>query len=431
MNNEQEAKIYNEIKKYFEEVAPEKRRPSSWRVSVGASSYDDKEVNAVLECLLNGRLSVQKKVAEFEQAFADYSDVKFGIATNSGTSALILAFQTLLETKELGAGDEVIVPATTFISDVYAILKLGLIPVYVDVEKDTFNIDPVEIEKAIDPKKTKAVIAVHTLGLPADMDKIMAIAKKHNLKVIEDCCEAHGASYKGKKVGQFSDMAVFSFYVAHNMTTWEGGIVLTNSDIYSPIVAELKEFGRLKSYKGPRYGYTDSAMTDYDERYVFHRIGYNFRMADPPAAFGLEQLKKLDALNLRRIENAKFYKENFEKTVADIFSLPTLGDSERVNVFYGFPLAIKQGVNIARAKLTRHLESKGIETRAILCGTLPDQPGLRSSPGRTSETLKVSRWIRDNAFFIGCHPELATDDLKHAVNTINEFCSDYRARIEG
>lgn len=420
MNSKRENEIYKKIKDYFRLSDPKERRPSSWRVPIGGSFYDDKEVNAVLECYFNGWLSTQKKVVEFEKVFSKYIGVRYGVATNSGTSANILAIAALIEANNLKRGDEVIVPATTFITVATPIIQLGLVPVYVDVDANTLNLNPQELEKAINPKKTKAIMVVHTLGYPADMDKIMKIAKRYNLKVIEDCCEAHGAMYHGKKVGTFGDLATFSFYVAHNITTGEGGMVLTNSDTYYQLVAELREFGRLKSYKGIRFGYSDANLKDYDERYVFHRIGYNFRMADPPAAFGIEQVKKLDKLNKQRILNSKFYIDNFGDKLTTIFQVPSLNDSKIVHTFYGFPLVIKPGIGVVRSKVVRYLESKGIETRAIFCSALPDQPCFKDTPGRICGSLPVSRWLRDNAFFIGCHPGLDRSDLHYVIKTLKD-----------
>ncbi len=420
MHQEKETELYRKLEEYFREISPKERHPSTFRVPVGGSFYNEKEVKAVLECYLKGWLSTQKKVVEFEKIFSDYIGVHHAVAVNSGTSANILALNALIETGDLNRGDEVIVPATTFVTVASPIIQLGMIPVYVDVDANTLNINPEEIEKAINPEKTKAIIAVHTLGRPADMDKIMEIAEKRNLKVIEDCCEAHGAAFRGKKVGTFGDLATFSFYVAHNITTGEGGMVLTNSDKYYQLAAELREFGRLKSYKGERFGYSNDNLKDYDERYVFYRIGYNFRMADPPAAFGIEQIKKLDTLNEQRIRNAKFYIDNFNDKLKSIFQIPYLYDSTVFHVFYAFPIIIKPEAHISRVKVVRYLESKGIETRALFCSSLPDQPCFKNVPGRIAGVLPVSSWLRDKAFFIGCHPGLNESDLYYVIETLKK-----------
>ena len=415
-----EDELYSKLEEYFKATDPKERHPSAFRVPIGGSFYDEKEVKAVLECYLKGWLSTQKKVVEFEKIFSDYIGINHAVAVNSGTSANILALNALMEAGDLKREDEVIVPATTFITVASPVIQLGMVPVYVDVDANTLNIDPKEIEKAINPGKTKAIMVVHTLGYPADMDEIMEIAAKYNLKVIEDCCEAHGAMFMGKKVGTFGDLATFSFYVAHNITTGEGGMVVTNSKVYYEIASELREFGRLKSYQGERFGYSDTNLKDYDERYVFHRIGYNFRMADTPAAFGIEQVKKLDILNEKRIQNAKFYIDNFDDKLKSFFQILSLDDSVIFKVFYAFPIVVKAGGGISRKKIVSYLESKGIETRALFCSSLPDQPCFKSTPGRTVGQLPVSRWLRDNAFFIGCHPGLNENDLKYVIETLKE-----------
>jgi len=186
MSKEKKIEIYKKIKEYFQKADPKERRPSSWRAPIGGSFYDEKEVKAVLECYFKGWLSVQKKVAEFEKAFADYIGVRYGVATNSGTSANILALASLIEANDLKIGDEVIVPATTFITVATPIIQLGLIPVYVDVDDQTFNINPKELEKSINPKKTKAVMVVHCYGQASELDPILDFARQHNLLVIED-----------------------------------------------------------------------------------------------------------------------------------------------------------------------------------------------------------------------------------------------------
>jgi len=417
-------KIFDGIVEYFAHVDPNDLKPSNWKVPIGGGFYDDREVNAVVNCYLNGSLSIQKSVNKFEHAFSAYVGVKHGIACNSGTSANILALNTLLETGELKRGDEVALPATTFISVASPVIQLGLKPVYLDVDPENMNLDPAQLSSALAVKNNiKCVIAVHTLGNPADMNQIMDIAKEHDLKVIEDCCEAHGAAISGKKVGSFGDMATWSFYVAHHMTTAEGGMVVTNSDQYAEIVQELREFGRNKSYSGERYGFSKDNLVDFDERYVFRRIGWNFRMADAPAAFGLQQLKKLDQMNDTRAQNSNYLIENLAE-FSDFITLPKTKGDEYTHTYYSFPLVIKEGSAISRKHFVQYLEANGIETRAIMCGSLPDQPSLFKAPGRDHGDLYYSRYLRDNAFFIGCHPCLKTEDLDHVVEMIRRYFND-------
>jgi len=284
------------------------------------------------------------------------------------------------------------------------------------------NID--ELFNAIKKHKDiKCVMIVHTLGMPAEMLKLRQLTKKKNITIIEDCCEAHGATIQNKKIGSFGDISTWSFYVAHNMTTAEGGMVLMRSKKHYTICSELREFGRLKSYKGERYGFStknkSNGLKNFDERYVFHRIGWNFRMSDAPAAFGIQQLKKLDLMNSKRIQNAKFLIKNLGKI--NHLELPKLNSKHIKNTFYSFPILLKKNSKINRKKLVQYLENSGIETRAIMCGTLPDQPSLTNAPGINFGKLKNSRYIRDNGFFIGCHPLLTIKSLKYVVNIFDKF----------
>src|SRR3989338_4257587 len=231
------------LKEYYKNVNNNEFIPGISKVNIGWPIFDGEEVLSVLSSLLDMQLSQGPKVLEFEKNFAAYQNVRFAVAVNSGSSANLLALTTLIESQEVSPGDEVIVPAATFSTVVSPIIQLGLIPVYIDVEKDTFNINPKEIERAITPK-TKIIMAVHTLGYPANMPLIVEIAKKNNLKIIEDFCESPGAIMGCKRVGSFGDMSTVSFFVAHNMTTGEGGMVFTSNQKYNKILRSLREFGR-------------------------------------------------------------------------------------------------------------------------------------------------------------------------------------------
>lgn len=423
MNNQKkiEATIQQEIKSYFKDLPKNHFKNPNWIAPIGGGYYDDKEITAVMKCYIHGSLSTQKQVIEFENKFCAYTGNTHGIAVNSGTSANILAFNALLENGDLKKGDEVVVPATTFISVVTPIIQLGLKPVYIDIDPQTLNMDMGALEEALQKKnKIKCVIIVHTLGCPADMETLLSIAKKYKLKVIEDCCEAHGAKIKGKIVGSFGDIATWSFYVAHNMTTAEGGMIQTNSDTYNTILRDLREFGRRRIHTGPRYSYSSGKLKDFDERYTFHKIGWNFRMADAPAAFGIEQLKKLPAMNAIRIKNAEYLSKQLAG-LSDIFHFPPIADGSFVHAYYTFPIVIKDTKRVVRKEFARYLEEHKIETRAIMCGTLPDQPGLVKAPGRSFGALKNSRYVRDNAISIGCHPLLGRKELDYIIETIKNY----------
>tara|TARA_B100001996_G_scaffold357206_1_gene321009 strand:- start:71 stop:1327 length:1257 start_codon:yes stop_codon:yes gene_type:complete len=417
---DKEQSVYKAVEEYFDEVSIEDIKPNSWKVPIGGGFYGAEEVNAVVKCYLHGSLSIQKPVIEFEKNFSNYIGVKYGVAVNSGTSANILALDTLIKSGKLSKGDHVVVPSTTFISVATPVLQLGLIPVYVDIEKETLNLDLEELKAAIKIYEPKCIMAVHTLGNPLDMDKLMSIVEGTDIQVIEDCCEAHGAEWNGKKIGSFGVMSTWSFYVAHHITTAEGGMILTNSDEFEITLRELREFGRDKSYQGERYGITSGNLVEFDERYTFDKVGWNFRMADAPASFGNEQLKKLDKMNEIRLKNAERLIDGLSKH-DQISTFPHNTDIVK-NSFYSFPIICEK--DISRNDMARFLESKGIETRSIMCGTLPDQPALCNEPKIECGDLIESRIIRDNAFFVGCHPLLGNEEIDYIIDVINEYLGE-------
>lgn len=396
----------------------------SQRVEISMPVYDEKEAQAATHTILSNWISQGPKVREFEGLFAQYIGVKHAVAVNSGSSANLVALSAALEAGELHPGDEIIVPASTFPTVASPIIQVGCIPVYVDMDPTTYNINPQAIEAALSPKTTW-LMPVHTVGYPADMSQIMAIANRHGLRVIEDCCEAHGSSIHGKKVGSFGTVTTFSFFVAHNMTTGEGGMVLTNSDRYAEMCRSLREFGRVDqtNVRENRF-YSDEILKDYDKRYIFERLGFNLRMTDVAASFGVEQLKKLDALNEQRRKNAAYltaYLKKFEK----FLQLPTMSPGF-IHTYYTYPLMVRPESGISRIDLVKFLEQRGIETRAMFAGCLPDQPAFRHSLSRIAGSLKNARIIRDFAFFIGVHPGLDQNDLERIGESFDAFFQKYQ-----
>jgi len=394
------------------------------KVTVGWPVYDEKEILQALDSLLDLRISQGPKVKAFENACAQYVGTKYAVAVNSGSSANLIAFAALIESGDLEKGSEVIVPAATFSTVASPIIQLGLIPVYVDVDENSWNIDPREIEKAI-TGKTKVIMPVHSFGNPADMEKIMEIAQKNNLIVFEDCCEAHGARIGDKKVGSFGDLSTLSFFVAHNITTGEGGMVFTNNEKYYNLLLSLREFGRVPNsvIENERFSYEDSILKNYDARYMFTRLGYNLRMTDIEAALGIEQIKKLDALNQARIEIVECYQREFSK-YEKFIQLPKVRDNT-FHSFYGYPFLIKKDAPFVRSEFVDFLENKNIETRPFFGGCLPDQPGFRNSPHRVFGGLSISRYIRDNCIFIGCHPALKPELVDRVIKVFDEFFSKF------
>lgn len=409
------------LKKIFRERV-ENNRLREDLITVGWPMYDERELLRALDTLLDIRISQGPSVKEFEKSFANYLGVKYAVAVNSGSSANLIALAALIESGDVPKGSEVIIPAATFATVSSPISQLGLVPVYVDVDSETWNIDPKQIERAI-TKKTKVIMPVHSFGNPADMAEIMRLVKKHQLYCLEDCCEAHGASIGPKKVGSFGDLSTLSFFVAHNITTGEGGMVFTNRRKYYDILRSLREFGRLPNevIQKHRFTYKDPVLKNYDARYIFTRLGYNMRMTDIEASLGIEQLKKLDFLNVRRLRIVKKYQAVLEK-YSNYLQLPTVRRGN-LHSFYGYPFLVRKNSPFTRQELALFLEKKGIETRAFFGGCLPDQPAFRGQRMRVVGQLPVSRYIRDNAIFIGCHPAITDFQIKRITNSFEEFFS--------
>jgi CDP-6-deoxy-D-xylo-4-hexulose-3-dehydrase len=415
--------IFELIKKFFENKKTEFASNSS-KVTVGYPVFDEKEVISALDSLLNLRISQGEKVKTFEKDFSEYIGTKYGTAVNSGSSANLIAISSLIESGMVKRGAEVIVPAATFTTVVSPLIQNGLVPKFVDIEMDTYNIDPDEIENAID-EKTGLILVVHSLGCPAKIERIMEIAKKHNLPVMEDCCEAHGAEINGEKVGSFGDISTYSFFVAHNMTTGEGGIVLTNNEALDSILRSIREFGRLKNYQeNKRFYYTDQKLKNYDERYIFTTIGYNMRMTDIAASLGIEQLKKLDGFNNRRVEIAKKYSENLSK-FSDYLILPKV-PSDSFHSFYGYVIMVKENGKFNRLDIVTFLEKNSIETRGFMGGNLALQPAYRNENIKISGDLKNTNYILNNAFFIGCHPFISEKGIEHVIKTFENLFKKYK-----
>lgn len=396
--------------------------PPRGRVTVGWPVFDEKETLQALDSLLNVRISQGAKVKQFEEDAARYVGTRYAVACNSGSSANLLALTALVASGRVPRGSEVILPATTFPTVASPILQAGLVPVYVDVDEHSWNINPREIEKAIG-RKTRVIMAVHTFGNPADMPAIMSIARKHKLIVLEDCCEAHGAAIGKKKAGSFGDLATLSFFVAHNITTGEGGMIFTNDKELNDLLRSLREFGRLsdETMRTQRFTYPDKILKDFDARYIFPQLGYNLRMTDIAASLGIEQLKKLDVLNRKRNTVVRAYLAAL-KPFAKFVILPTVAKSH-YHSFYGFPFVIKKDAPFSRMNLVRFLEERGIETRPFFGACLPDQPGFRNEPKRVVGNLPVARWTRDYSIFIGCHAALTPGHIKHVTSAFKDFFS--------
>lgn len=358
------------------------------RINIASPQIGKEEIKAVTAVLKSGMLAQGPKVAEFEEKFAKFIGAKYAVATSSGTTALEVA----LRAHGIGAGDEVITTPFTFIASSNAILFCGAKPVFADIEEDTFNLDPAKIEAKI-TKRTKAILPVHLYGRPCDMTKIMAIAKKHKLIVIEDACQAHGAEWRGKKVGSFATGA-FSLYPTKNMTTGEGGMITTNSQ-------EIYEKCNLLRAHGSKI------------KYYHDILGYNYRMTDIEAAIGLEQLKKLVKFNKMRIQNAEFLNKHLGKIPGII--VPEVSKEAR-HVYHQYTIRITKEFGVSREEVLKKLTEAGIGT-AVFYPLPVNEQKVYKDLGYKADT-PVAAKLSKEVLSLPVHAGLKQKDLIPIVNSL-------------
>ncbi len=407
------------IKEYFPQQLKGELSPGSTRIPLSIPSYGWEEVVEAIDSMLTTRLTMGEKVKQFEAAFANYIGTKHAIMVNSGSSANLLALSVLTNpalSNRIKPGDEIITPAVTWATTVWPIINCGAVPVLVDVNLETFNINTEEIEKAI-TDRTRAIMPVHLLGNPCHMAKIKEIAQKYNLYIIEDACEAHGAEFGGQKVGSFGDLATFSFFFSHHITTIEGGMVLTNDEELAELAKALRVFGWIKNLNDK-----DKIAARYeniDPRYLFLNIGYNFRPTEIQGAFGIHQLKRLDKFIEIRRQNAEFWRENLREY--ENYILLHREREKTKHVWFGYPVTVRPDGPFTREELVDFLEAKGVETRPIMAGNIDEQPAMRLFNHRRVGELPNSRLIMRNSFFFGNHHGIGPVEREAIVNYFGEF----------
>ncbi len=395
------------------------------KIGVGHASVTELEKKYVLDALDNERLSQGKYVAKFEKLFAEMHEQKYGVMCNSGTSALHVALETLKEIEKWDDDTEILVPAITFIATSNACIHAGLKPIFVDVDPFTYNINPNEIEKHI-TQNTKCIIPVHTFGQPCEMDEIMKIAQKYNLKVIEDCAESHFAKYKGKTVGSFGDISAFSTYVAHTITTGVGGVITTNDGKYMEIVRSLIAHGRACTCEVCIASNTSTVCskrlnTEMDRRFLFERIGYSYRVGELEGALGLAQLERTDEIMEKRRSNA--YRLNgVLSRYEDIIQLPKHKDYI-VHTYMMYPIIVKEKAGFTRDEFIRYLEKNNIETRPML--PLLNQPIYKKIFGDIEKEYPVAKFINNNGFYVGIHHGLSNSAIEYLIKVITNYLSEF------
>lgn len=425
------SQISDLVRQYAEIAhAPRPFLPGESSVPVSGKVIGAKELQLMVEASLDGWLTTGRFNAMFEERLAKFLGVKHLITVNSGSSANLVAFSTLTSTRlgerAIKPGDEVIGVAAGFPTTVNPILQFGAVPVFVDVDLATHNIDADKIEAAISPK-TRAIMLAHSLGNPFNLEVVTSLCKKYNLWLVEDCCDALGASYDGKLVGTFGDIATLSFYPAHHITMGEGGAVFTNNAELKLIAESFRDWGR-DCYCPPgkdntcnkRFCWQLGDLPEgYDHKYTYSHLGYNLKITDMQAACALAQMDRLEDFIARRRTNFAYLKERLA-TCAEFLHLPEATPNSEPS-WFGFPLILKTSSGIKRADLINFLEQNKIGTRLLFAGNLTRQPYMIGRKYRVSGDLTNTDVVMNQTFWLGTFPGLQIEHLDYMVEKLEEF----------
>lgn len=402
-------------------------------IPVSGKLLDVNDILYGVDATLDAWLTTGRYAKQFEPAIAKYIGAKSSLLVNSGSSANLVAFYSLtspsLGKKAIQKGDEVITVAAGFPTTVNPLIQFGCVPVFVDIEIPTYNIDVSKIEAAISPK-TKAIMIAHALGNPFNIEAVLAIAKKHNLWLIEDDCDSLGATYNGKKTGSFGDLATLSFYPAHHITMGEGGAVLINNRRLRMPALSFRDWGRdcycetgCDNTCNKRYEWQLGDLpTGYDHKYIYSHIGFNLKVTDTQAAIGLSQLAKIDQFVTNRRENhALLY--NLLKPLEEFFILPEKTPNSEPS-WFGFMLTVRDSKKIDRNKLVRYLEENKIGTRLFFGGNIVKQPAYSTIEKRVVGDLTNSNKVMNDSFWLGVWPGLNKDHFEYVVKKIKSFLDE-------
>ncbi|MEI7516088.1 MAG: lipopolysaccharide biosynthesis protein RfbH [Betaproteobacteria bacterium] len=411
-------------------LAPQPFLPGATVVPPSGKVIGAEELKNMVEASLDGWLTTGRFNAEFEKKLAAFIGVKYLITVNSGSSANLVAFSTLtsprLGERAIKPGDEVIGVAAGFPTTVNPILQFGAVPVFVDVDRLTHNIDADKIEAAIGPK-TKAIMLAHSLGNAFNLDVVVALCKKYKLWLVEDCCDALGTTYRGQMVGTFGDIATLSFYPAHHITMGEGGAVFTNNDELKQIAESFRDWGR-DCYCAPGKDNTcnkrfcqqfGTLPHGYDHKYTYSHLGYNLKITDMQAACGLAQLSKAPEFIQARKDNFAFLKERL-KACEEFITLPEATEHSDPS-WFGFPITLKENCPVTRLDLLTYLDQNRVGTRLLFAGNLTRQPYMIGANYRVSGELTNTDNVMNNVFWIGVQPSLTREMLEFAASKIEQY----------
>lgn len=404
--------------------------PGETHIPVSGKVIDSDELKLMVEASLDGWLTTGRFNDQFQSKLANFIGVKYLLTTNSGSSSNLLAFtaltSSLLKDRAINPGDEVITVAAGFPTTVNPILQNNAIPVFVDIEHSTHNIDPQKIEEALS-HKTKAIMLAHSLGNPFNLKVVMDICRKYNLWLVEDNCDALGSKYNGQFTGTFGDIATLSFYPAHHITMGEGGAIFTNNSELKKIIESFRDWGRdcycpggKDNTCGKRFGWKLGDLPEgYDHKYTYSHMGFNLKITDMQAACGLAQLGKLESFIQARKDNFSYLKQQL-KNCEEFITLPEATENSDPS-WFGFLITLKDNNDFRRVDFLKYLDQHNIGTRLLFAGNLTKQPYMIGKNFRISGDLIVTDDVMNNSFWIGVHPGLTKDMLDYIVDRFETF----------
>ena len=433
--NRVKQEIFEKIKELFSlKKSNEKFIPGESRIPYAGRVYDEKEMISLIDSSLDFWLTSGRFAKQFEEELAEFLGVKHCILTNSGSSANLLAISALTSPKlgerRLKCDDEVITTACAFPTTINPIIQNNLIPVFLDVDIGTYNVQADKIEPALS-EKTKAIFLAHTLGNPFDLDTVMAVAQEYNLWVIEDNCDSLGSKYKGQYTGTFGHIATFSFYPAHHITMGEGGALVTNDTQLKRLIESYRDWGRdcwcepgKDNTCGKRFEWQLGELPfGYDHKYIYSHIGYNLKITDMQAAVGVAQLKKLQGFIETRKRNWRLLYEGLKK-YEDYFYLPRATEQSDPS-WFGFLLTLREGVPFSKNDIVKHLEDHKIATRSLFAGNILRHPAYQNTAYRICGSLEKTDYIMNHSFWIGVYPGLDEDRMTYVLDIFKRFMAHY------